>query len=64
MLCILSATVVFNFSVTLIYVFMVTSLVTITEISAINLVAVVFNTDSKSFIENTLNYIIVIVFRK
>lgn len=48
----------------LVYAVIITSLVTITEISAINLVAVVFNTDSKSFIENTLNYIIVIVFSK
>lgn len=47
-----------------IYSCLITSLVTITEISAINLVSVIFNTDSKAFIENTLNYIIVIVFSK
>ena len=48
----------------LIYSATIAATITITEISVINLVAVVFKTNSKSFIENPLNYIIVIVFSK
>lgn len=46
------------------YALLFTAGVTITEISVINLLAVIFNTDSKSFITNPYSYIVLIVTSK
>ncbi|MBQ7203278.1 MAG: GHKL domain-containing protein [Eubacterium sp.] len=47
-----------------IYSVLITSLVTITELSTVNLLAIVFQTDTYEFIENTLGYVLLIVFSK
>ena len=47
-----------------VYSVLITSLVTITELIVINLIALAFHTDVYSFIENTFNYVLLIVFSK
>lgn len=46
------------------YSLLIVSLVTITEVGAINFVAFIFKTMPRDFIENTLNYVVLIVLSK
>lgn len=54
----------FNIVFSVLYSILVSTIVAITEICVINFIAVIFNTDSKAFISNTLNYILVIIISK
>lgn len=53
-----------NIKFSLIYSVLITSLVTITELSAVNLLAIVFKTNTYDFTENILSYVLLIVFSK
>ena len=46
------------------YSLLIVSLVTITEVGAINFIAFIFKTMPRDFIENTLNYVVLIVLSK
>ena len=48
----------------LLYAFLITSLVTITELSALEIVAIITNGNTRDFIENTYSYVIALVISK
>ena len=53
-----------NIKFSIIYSVLITSLVTITEVSSMNLLAIVFKTKTYDFTENILNYVLLIVLSK
>ena len=53
-----------KFVFSFLYAALITALVTITEFSAANIIALWFNTAPKEFMNNTLNYTILIIFSK